>query len=66
MSESLAKNLPEPKIIFSGSGINNNGLRWSYAARRLRRAGYLPNGQPADYLLQGGLPSPHELRDGVD
>ena len=61
----MTKNLPEPKIIFSGSGINNYGIRWSNAARRLRRAGYLSNGQPADYLLQGSLPPPHELRHGV-
>ena len=49
--ETRKRMFPElAKIIFSGGGINNYGIRRFNAARRLRRAGYLLNGQPADYL----------------
>ena len=53
------------QIIFFAMNITN-GRWWSNAACSLRRAGYLSDGQPADHVLQGGIPSPHELRDGVD
>ena len=45
-------NYPDsPKIIFESQDINSNhGFRWSNAARRLRRSGYLSYWQPADHL----------------
>jgi len=53
------------KIIFSFNSIKQNDGRWSYAAGCLWCAGCVSDGQPSDYVLQGGVSPPHELRDGV-
>lgn len=55
-----------PKIFFSLKGIDRDDWWWFDAACSIWCPGRIPDWQPSDYVLQGGVPSPHELRHGVN